>query len=510
MLVFPLVASAFPPGQPEIVSEEEQVHFLKLYLQDIIHEGTFTAFENQLRVDHTYDGRLGTNLPEETWEVPCEQFPYNKERPSNQTSIWDIIGHYTSRPVTRSFYVNGVVSFQSWLRISSNDVIPLIGAWQLNLQWQFRIILPDGVNKEIDDAYARRGYEVPGERALSGSVGPYTDLFVEEGSMFVVMVLYQGNYGDIDFLFGGKFDNYMSIPCDYMELDSGYEVHEGNRTVSMTTTIIDAFGAENIRNATATVIGPDGICYNQHTEACDLAPTLDLEGNLSEDTLLAGWCWEYDEVDRGKNFTVRVVIMDNSSNEWISLMEFHIRAPPGGPPLWLIALLTVLAVAGGIAGTQMYRQVKLGGYEIVQVYLVYYDGRLISHVYSEELAGGDEDIFAGMFTAIQNFVEDVFKGKRGSTLDKLEIGENNILIERGPYVYLAVVVAGYPWDEIRKEMRKTLDRIESAYSNQLGDWDGTHFEGPMETLLEELLKKKGRGKVKRGITLSMVQGGGED
>jgi len=475
-----------------ILKDDQRQPYLQLHMCNINSEGETRPFPYWPFVDHTISGNLTTNpCISQSWEFPCEHLGYNTARPSNQTAVWDIIGSFESNKVTRSFYINGVVTFTAWLRVNSQV------ATNLKIQWQFILRQADGTQHSLGDAYAQHGYlwdqETP--KSVGASIGPFNDLLVEKGSKIVTMILYQGDTGDIDFLFGGDYDSHISIPCDYMDLQSECNLQEEDMTLSGTCQIIDAFRTEDVRNATVTIRGQKGV-------VTVIEPTLDPvyeNCNLSIDTLCINWSWEYEEEYKGSKYTVDIVVMDNSSTGeqyWLTREEVDIPPAVSGMAWWQILIIILLAIGLGIASTSRYRRIKLGGYKIVQVYLVYYDGRLISHVHREEIMEGDQDIVAGMFTAIQNFVEDVFKGKRGTQLDQLEIGDKHILIERGPYIYLAAVVSGHPWDEIRKDMRFTLSKIVSNYENVLASWDGSELEGPLNNILTALLKKEGKGRVK--------------
>ncbi len=77
-----------------------------------------------------------------------------------------------------------------------------------------------------------------------------------------------------------------------------------------------------------------------------------------------------------------------------------------------------------------------------------------------------------MLTAVQEFVRDAFQYGEHRELHQLDFGEYRILIERGKYVYLAVVYAGEESPGIRKKVRIVIDRIEEAFGPDLESWDG--------------------------------------
>ena len=100
----------------------------------------------------------------------------------------------------------------------------------------------------------------------------------------------------------------------------------------------------------------------------------------------------------------------------------------------------------------------------------------------------DDDILSGMFTAIQDFVKDIFKhySKEGKLPDKdaelprvdewqikqLKLEGHNILIEHCNHAFLAVIYTGTAGWKLRRLMKNTMDDIEEKYANVLPNWKG--------------------------------------
>jgi len=115
---------------------------------------------------------------------------------------------------------------------------------------------------------------------------------------------------------------------------------------------------------------------------------------------------------------------------------------------------------------------------IEEVFLVYRDGILISHLSRTMVEEQDRDVLSGMLTAVQEFVKDAFRYGQHRELHEMEFGDYHILIERGKHVYLAVVYRGRDSTMIRRKVRSVLDAVEDAYSKVLPTWDGS-----METVV---------------------------
>jgi hypothetical protein len=74
---------------------------------------------------------------------------------------------------------------------------------------------------------------------------------------------------------------------------------------------------------------------------------------------------------------------------------------------------------------------------------------------------------------VTSFVKDALSRTGDASLGSLEYGDSKILLERGKWTYLAVVISGGQEPrELREEMRQVLRNVESEYGPALGGWDG--------------------------------------
>lgn len=109
---------------------------------------------------------------------------------------------------------------------------------------------------------------------------------------------------------------------------------------------------------------------------------------------------------------------------------------------------------------------------IDEVFLVYRNGNLLAHATRRLKPDYDEDILVAMLTAIQEFVKYSFMDERKWALHRLSFGEQEIVIERGEKVFLALVHSGVNVKAIIPKMRKIVEEIEKEYKEVLEDWDG--------------------------------------
>jgi len=111
-------------------------------------------------------------------------------------------------------------------------------------------------------------------------------------------------------------------------------------------------------------------------------------------------------------------------------------------------------------------------YALENLFLIHNDGRLVAHVTKEENTNLDKDVVSAMFTAVQEFVRDSFqKGEVG--LKKLEIGDKNVVIEKGHSVYLAMIYSGWPTKDVFGMLPMLVRDVEERYKQKIATWNGT-------------------------------------
>ena len=146
-------------------------------------------------------------------------------------------------------------------------------------------------------------------------------------------------------------------------------------------------------------------------------------------------------------------------------LDVHLRFMDYAWPYLLT--LAVLAALG--TGVYFLREAKIA---VDETFVIYSDGRLISHSTRRLKPGMDDQVLGGMFVAIQDFVKDSFKDVTSFTLRKIEFGEKSVLIEKGSYLYLAVILHGKASRKVAVKMQRIVDEMEEVYSDVLAGWDG--------------------------------------
>ncbi len=168
-------------------------------------------------------------------------------------------------------------------------------------------------------------------------------------------------------------------------------------------------------------------------------------------------------------------------------------------------LIPIIAV-GSVVGFLVVRRLILGGYRVEQVYLIYDDGCLIRHLEAGDKDRIGKDQIAAMFTAIQDFVRDSFKKETEGLLDELKFEDLNIIFHRKDRVIMAVIIDGYPHPEIRRKMKRQLEKIYEEYGDILEDWNGAleDLDG-VEKYLAEMLPGKDEAEPESSLMAGEVE-----
>ncbi len=135
------------------------------------------------------------------------------------------------------------------------------------------------------------------------------------------------------------------------------------------------------------------------------------------------------------------------------------------------------------------RRWKANRYDIKAAFVIYMDGTLIG---AKVLPGEkviDQDLFGATLDVIQNFMRTSFPAFHGA-LSEIKLGEDILVVERGHYAYVTVVLHGEVNDQLRRHMRDLL--LEYEHNNQpvLADWRGMPSEAiGTDALLGSLIEK---------------------
>ncbi len=147
-------------------------------------------------------------------------------------------------------------------------------------------------------------------------------------------------------------------------------------------------------------------------------------------------------------------------------------------------IATVERALGEVESAREKESFQLSG-----VYLLTDGGKLIHHKAVASRSESDSDIFGSMLTAVRMFIEDSFH-KPNREVKSFEYGDSKILMEEGEGFFLVAVGEGEDTGSMRREMRRTVRRIENRYGDSILKWSGSvdelgDIEGEFGDLIEE-------------------------
>ena len=150
----------------------------------------------------------------------------------------------------------------------------------------------------------------------------------------------------------------------------------------------------------------------------------------------------------------------------------------------------LLKLEMGVAARRIEEELgflERSGAQVEELFLVTHAGLLIGHVSRSGDSAQDHDIVAGMLSAVQSFVKDVFR-ERGETLEELELAHLRIRLIRGSWCLLAIVASGPIGDGYVSVAHDLLRAFEERNDVALDAWDGDlDALHDVDALLEDLV-----------------------
>ena len=104
---------------------------------------------------------------------------------------------------------------------------------------------------------------------------------------------------------------------------------------------------------------------------------------------------------------------------------------------------------------------------------------------------GDEDILAGMLTAIMSFAQNAFQAEIGG-LKLFKIGNKTVALERNEHMYLAAIGLGSIRNRLPTSLRHFLADLEERYGDKLLRWSGMITDLPGIDVMTESFARRGR------------------
>ncbi|GEM_PF-725732 len=113
-------------------------------------------------------------------------------------------------------------------------------------------------------------------------------------------------------------------------------------------------------------------------------------------------------------------------------------------------------------------------FRIEEVFCIHREsGLLIAHESANQAnASVDENLIAGMLTAIRDFGADTLKSVNPQEIIEIQYEEYKIIVEIGLYSYLGIIVSGIAPPDIKDELQKLDRKIHNHYHKILRNYNG--------------------------------------
>lgn len=135
--------------------------------------------------------------------------------------------------------------------------------------------------------------------------------------------------------------------------------------------------------------------------------------------------------------------------------------------LFIIAMNTVLIAMNIIGFFMVWQSTTV----VDEVFVMTPAGVLLKH-YSRRLRPDrDEDILAGMLTAVQNFVRESFD-TAGGKLNEIRFENYEIIISYSENLVLAAVISTKNPQKLKNKLTDAAQEIERHYGDRLKKWQG--------------------------------------
>ncbi len=150
----------------------------------------------------------------------------------------------------------------------------------------------------------------------------------------------------------------------------------------------------------------------------------------------------------------------------------------------LAAALTAINVAGLLTVWRSTPTI------VDEVFLMTPTGMLLKHYTRRLRPDQDEDILAGMLSAVQTFIKDSFD-EAGGKLNEIRFENYDIVISHSKNVVIAAIISTKKPEKLRYQLESATNDIEAQFGEQISHWSGDRKElGDVDLLMKKFLAGK--------------------
>jgi hypothetical protein len=129
---------------------------------------------------------------------------------------------------------------------------------------------------------------------------------------------------------------------------------------------------------------------------------------------------------------------------------------------------------------------------IDEIFLMTPTGMLLKHYTRRLRPDQDENIMAGMLTAVQNFIKESFD-EHGGRLKEIRFENYDILISNSKNVVVAAIISTKKPERLRVQLKEVTEEIEERYGAKLTKWSGDRTEiAGVDHVMKQLISGKYR------------------
>jgi hypothetical protein len=127
-----------------------------------------------------------------------------------------------------------------------------------------------------------------------------------------------------------------------------------------------------------------------------------------------------------------------------------------------------------------------------EVFLMTPTGMLLKHYTRRLRPDQDEDILAGMLSAVQTFIKESFD-EAGGKLNEIRFENYDIVISHSKNVVLAAIISTKKPERLRNQLEWATNDIEAQFGEKISRWNGDRKDlGDVDVLMKKFLAGKYR------------------
>jgi hypothetical protein len=175
----------------------------------------------------------------------------------------------------------------------------------------------------------------------------------------------------------------------------------------------------------------------------------------------------------------------------MAVVTFLIPFEDENTRFFFVSLAGILAVINVFGFVMIWRSSPT---IIDEIFLMTPDGLLLKHYTRRLKPDADEDILAGMLTAVQTFIKESMDESSGR-LREIRFENYDIVISHSKHVVVAAILSTKKPEKLRNQLKLVTEDIETKYGSTLAKWSGDKSElSEVDTLMKRLLGGKYRRK----------------